>query len=627
MLWVAIGQSSGRTQLNAAVGRILSELEAADDGQVAPAVASPLADKTKGSAAAGGATDQFEALRRALERRRVLVIFDDLAGRLGAETPALAVMRAAHFPTLAAIAPATGQSRILVTTRDLDECCLFFTARGVAVSHALLRALPLRNAAALIEHTAGLRGLHVDSSALEGLAEATGRSPLALQIVAGALRSELEQISLSGSPDAVHAASCAAKLSIELSVAMLPCGLLTPANAPYAPVFRAISALFAGGFALCDVNRFATFGIFPEDAHIPTSILAAAWRMCGPDDARRADGIISTFEAMSLLKRGRPGCVQLHDLPWEYACALLRGRVPGRAQEERERAAHANFLERLIKGELLPNSDDAWHLKRRDVLAGGAGCRETLCYIGAEVLSHMRKAGDGIGARNLLFSLPFIMFTVDTRGGAAACDEADAQARWESTHGGTDEAAYLLSVLRMSSAALIYGGDALPSQICGRLTTALCEGRPLLLHLLSAAASWTGNSRGLWLRPSMGSLKGPHVNTNVWHHGAGNISVRVLGDGRVISASCEVLRVWDSTTGVLLAFQGLEKCNVGSIRILSTGHVVYSVSQIHQTEENDYFYNYVYIWDPETNVVYLRRSRRSGWCLGTRWWSPYLVGG
>ena len=51
-------------------------------------------------------------------------------------------------------------------------------------------------------------------------------------------------------------------------------------------------------------------------------VLGAAWRM---EEKERVDSVIEVLEGAALLKRVRPGCVQLHDLAWEYARAVGGG--------------------------------------------------------------------------------------------------------------------------------------------------------------------------------------------------------------------------------------------------------------------------------------------------------------
>ena len=116
------------------------------------------------------------ALRGALEESRALLVVDDVAIGDG-------WAHGEQFRILRACVPRAGESRLLVTTRDMEEWAVA-AQKGAAggekvgaVDHSLLlRKLEMGDALRLLRRTAGLRGGAVaGGNELEALAKATGR--------------------------------------------------------------------------------------------------------------------------------------------------------------------------------------------------------------------------------------------------------------------------------------------------------------------------------------------------------------------------------------------------------------------------------------------------------------------
>ena len=90
--------------------------------------------------------------------------------------------------------------------------------------------------------------------------------------------------------------------------------------AAYSPTWNAMVVLLKDGFSPCDSAKLTTFGLFREDAPVPVELLAAAWRLDGDADSQaRCAAVVAAFEAATLLKRGRDGCVTPHDLTLDLA--------------------------------------------------------------------------------------------------------------------------------------------------------------------------------------------------------------------------------------------------------------------------------------------------------------------
>ena len=141
---------------------------------------------------------------------------------------------------------------------------------------------------------------------------------------------------------------------------------------------------------------------------VPVEVLGAAWRMV---EKERVDSVIEVLEGAALLKRGRPGCVQLHDLAWEYARAVGGGA-----------AAHSNAVDRW-RGAFAEGG--AWWAMKKGVGA------ETGLYAGAQLLRHLREAGRGAEATEVVWKLQWLIYAVKVRGGAALTSEVGSQLVWE----------------------------------------------------------------------------------------------------------------------------------------------------------------------------------------------------
>lgn len=97
--------------------------------------------------------------------------------------------------------------------------------------------------------------------------------------------------------------------------------------AAYTPTWNAMAVLLQDGFSPCDAAKFTTFGLFREDAPVPVELLAAAWRLDGDaSNKARCAAIVAAFEAATLLKRSRDGCITPHDLTLDLSKVRLARR-------------------------------------------------------------------------------------------------------------------------------------------------------------------------------------------------------------------------------------------------------------------------------------------------------------
>lgn len=266
------------------------------------------------------------------------------------------VESAAAVAVLASVLPPGCASRLLITTRKLATCAeAAATALGLTHAEAAaaaqspvslsaadatsrVRCEPLdvlshADAAALLERTAGVADLRMSAADLHALVDAVGCVPLGIQVAAGALRSAIEAPGVAGAfvSDSLRAAEAASQLRHHLATAHLPrsidltCAALAGGReSTDVAVHRGIAAVLSRSYSSVDSEKFAMLGVFPEDAEIPVALVAVAWRMAGSvADFARCEALLSALEASSLLKRPSPGTVQLHDLAWDHARALL----------------------------------------------------------------------------------------------------------------------------------------------------------------------------------------------------------------------------------------------------------------------------------------------------------------
>ena len=585
LLWVTVGRGGMDGEMRGALMGLLEELGEVTGEGGGSATLDQLADRVRGALEREG-------------RGAVLVVIDDLAEGGGGYTP--------HFSTFARAVPRSGASRVLITTREVGACARVMgsvlTSPGAAVATPFgrgevlegpraadgmavvgfawgrlctrlplpiaaheLAPLSLSKAAGLLCSSVGAAKLKgVQDAVLETLAEATGRSPFALQIAAGSLRAELEQPNVGGVGDARRASTCAAALSRQLLQTTLPSKL--DAEGEYASVYRAIATTLHTSLTASDAAKFLTFAIFEEDSEVPIEVLGAAWAVEG---GARLSAVIQALEDAALLKRGRAGCVQLHDLAWEYA------RAAGGGAE-----AHANAIDRWR--EAFTEGGAWWAMNR------GAGV-EGSAYVGAQLLRHLRCAGRGAEGTDLVWRLQWLIHGVKERGGTAVITELGAQLKWEQgqQEHREDEAVSLKllhQALVMASAALEgeEGAGNVAPHVIGRLGGLEGgAGGPRVAGLVEEARAWDGGGRA-WLRPVRPNFPPPGgaCEAVLQGHTGGIDSVCALGDGRIVSGSSDnTLRVWDSATGACLRVLEGHTSRVSSVCALGDGRIV-SGSQI-----------------------------------------------
>ncbi len=463
VLWVTVGRSAGRVELKAAVLSLLRELGDSLRGSGKPGQDSP----ASGGAAASegqepGADDEasFEELAGRMRSRMesapkpILLVLDDLMQEPGTIT-------GAPFLAGSLLAPTMGCSRLVITSRTSEEGAAALKRSGHAPVHLKLSELPLREASRLLEGTAGITDLGLVEGALYPLAEATGRSPFAVQVAAGALRAMVEQPNSKGLCDAAFAQVCADELRGDLqgsvkelelessrrsssgsssseSSSGLPPALADSSLKPYWPVFSAIRAVLKHSFSSCDQSKFACFALFQKETSIPHELLGIAWRLAGgdkdrlADDTARRDAALRALEVCSLLKQGSTG-TQLQDLAWEYSCALSRTLDKPRLM--------ATFVDRCAHVMLAPGASGEWWLSSlcREVqgetpeqkeLREAAAARATL-YLRDNLLHFLREAGRGPLATDLLWRLEWLQCRLLDSGISGLLKDLRAQLEWE----------------------------------------------------------------------------------------------------------------------------------------------------------------------------------------------------
>lgn len=513
LLWVTVGRGGRDTEMRGALTGLLEEL-----GEGAGQKNSTL-DQLAGS------------VRVALEkagRDAVLIVVDDLAENCDGYTP--------HFHTFARAVPKNGPSRVLITTREGCGCARVVGAAAGAVRAHELKPLLLTKAAGLLRRSAGLVQLDgMDDVALQALADATGRSPLALQITASALRASVEQPNVDGRGDAARADACAAELLAQLRDVALPTALV----GEYAPVYRAIFSVLRTTLAPCDVAKFSMFAIFKEDADVPIEVLGAAWRMA---EKPRVEAVISTLEGAGLLKRGRRGCVQLHDLAWEYAKAIGGGE-----------AAHSNAIDRWR--EFFTVGGVWWRRKE------GVG-EEASAYVDTQLLRHLREAGRGAEGTDLVWKLQWLIRGVRVQGGGGMIRELRKQLEWEKKMGmlrgdevGAINLLHQMFVMGAAAWEGLEGPGNVAAQIIGRLRgLETGSGGKRVQTLLDDAMDWDGG-RKAWLRPLRPNFEPPGGACDavlVGHTQNVNCVCALSGDRLATASDDKTVRAWDLASGACL---------------------------------------------------------------------------
>lgn len=363
VLWLTLGRGAGAYTLRAMLLRLLGELEASDSCDESVVGITSGVARLPQELPPLHSRDPFLApiSELALRIRRALVVAEGLGaeGRRGFIIVADDVEGEEAMRALAIMLPPTGASRLLITTRSA-EVALAAVSRVLpgAAKVLSLSTLALPTAAALLERTAGIRDVRVPQVLLGRLAQAVGCVPLGLQIVACALRADVEAPGIDAAlvDDRTRAVDAAERLHRALLSAELPrhLDLVGASGASYfggasgfgasgagapgrarggggagmsptdAAVHRAIAAVKAHCFSRSDADKLALLGVFDEDAEIPANLVAIAWRMAAsPADLARCYAMLSSLETFSLLKRPTPETVQLHDLVWEHFRAVL----------------------------------------------------------------------------------------------------------------------------------------------------------------------------------------------------------------------------------------------------------------------------------------------------------------
>jgi hypothetical protein len=161
--------------------------------------------------------------------------------------------------------------------------------------------------------------------------------------------------------------------------------------------------------------KFATFGLLEDDVYAPEGVLAAAWGL-SEEDTRI---LLKQLQEAGLIKwEAQAQRVVLHDLAHDFAAAMAATQRGGPA------AAHGALVDRC--GAALVEGGGAWWRAKPVVESGAAE------YVGGgQLLRHLREAGRGAEATEVVWKLQWLIYAVKVRGGAALTSEVGSQLVWE----------------------------------------------------------------------------------------------------------------------------------------------------------------------------------------------------
>jgi WD40 repeat protein len=521
-----------------------------------------------------------QRLRAVCARRAVLLVADDVWAPTGwAPDAATLLLSAVDVPSM----DGGGASMALFTARDADDRIFSRLAERAQRGLARVAMGPLKEpvAAAYLADAAHVGG--AGAGAVAPILASFGTLPLALTLAAACLRAEVERdasVPLEEAVAAVAALQDGAPLG-EGGGAPKPgtwldsglfCAALERANehwweSDYTAIYRALQAALKGAVLPKHYPNFATFGLLEDGVYAPEGVLAATWGLS--DEDTRA--LLKLLQKAGLIKwEAQARRVVLHDLAHDFAAAMAATQRGGAA------AAHGALVDRC--GAALVEGGGAWWRAKPGVESG------TVEYVGGgQLLRHLREAGRGAEATEVVWKLQWLIHAVQVRGGAALTNEVGAQLAWERTQGEPrrEEA----TAMKLLHQALVMGAGAwegaegpgnVAPQVLGRLGGLEGgAGGARVAALVGEAAGWDGGGRA-WLRPVRPNFPPPGgaCEAVLDGHTEGVTSVTALGDGRLASASSDkMVRVWDASSGICLrVLEGHTGC-VNSVTALGDGRL------------------------------------------------------
>ena len=313
-----------------------------------------------------------------------------------------------------------------------------------------------------------------------------------------------------------------------------------------------------------DRDLYERLAVFPKDVDVPLAVVSLLWDRYESATRRLA----RRLHRLSLLRHfdARQGTLRLHDVLREY----LR----------RARRDDLSDLHRLLLNRLRPESG-RWP----DLDPG-------LAYPWHHLTYHLSQAGCEEELRRLLLDYRWLQTKLE------ATDIVSLRLDFSGSRGRAvdPEIAEIAGALRLASHILARDPGQLAAQLWGRL-----EGTGSLKLMLNDAAA---TASGCWLRPLSNSFTVPSgqllstlegLKDRVW-------SVTVLPDGRIVSASNDNLRIWDSDSGETVATLKGHENAVYSVAVLPDGRLV-SASQDRTLR----------IWDPDCGKSIATLEGHEGW--------------
>jgi WD40 repeat protein len=299
--WLTVGQKPKLLQLQ---NQLLSQLTGSKQGLLTE-------QETK------------DALRKAFEGRRVLVILDDVW----------------TFDDASTLSVNTRPARLLLTTRNQEVLV------GIAAEEHCVEVLLPRDALKILGEWVGERDVDKLPSAAAKVAKECGYLPLALAMMGAMVRrsNHPAAIAWQDALDCLHASD------LEEIKRSFP-------GYPYPNLLRALDASVE---ALDDPDqqRYLDLAVFPEDHPVPETALRVLWKLNG----RHTRACMARLAERSLARIGRDSTLVLHD--------LQRDLIGKRREMELPRL-HLGFLEAWDASH-EPQGDYMWRWVAYHLMSAG----------------------------------------------------------------------------------------------------------------------------------------------------------------------------------------------------------------------------------------------------------------